>query len=59
MQPSKMSRNSQILIQRNSQTKQIISLFSVVFEITQNAISQEPIAQSPWGFHQIKAQIIP
>ena len=27
----------------------------IVFAITQNAISQEPVAQSSWGFHQIKA----
>ena len=27
----------------------------IVFAIIQNAISREPIAQSSWGFHQIKA----
>ena len=29
----------------------------VVFAITQNAISQESIALSPWGFHQIIALV--
>ena len=29
--------------------------FYCFFAITQNAITREPIAQSPLGFHQIKA----
>ena len=33
-------------------------LFFIVFAITQNAFSRELIAQSPWGFHQIKSDII-
>ena len=31
-----------------------ISLFFIVFAITQNALSQESIVPSSWGFHQIK-----
>ena len=33
----------------------IISLFHIVFAIIQKALSQQPVAQSPWYFHQIKA----
>ena len=29
--------------------------FFYLFAINQNAISGEPIEQSPWGFHHIKA----
>ena len=38
MQSSKMSQNLQILIERYSQTKQIISLFSIVFATIQNVM---------------------
>ena len=55
MQSSKMSQNLQMLTYRCSQTKQVISLFSIIFAVIQNAISEEPIAQSTWVFHQIEA----
>ena len=42
---SKMSRNSQILILRYSQTKQIISLFPTVFATLHLPVSLVPIAQ--------------
>ena len=40
---------------RYSQTKPTLSLFFIVFAITQNAISRESIAQSSLCFCQIKA----
>ena len=33
----------------------LVSLFPFVFATLQLPVSLEPIAQSPWGFHQIKA----
>ena len=53
-----MSQNLLILILRYCQMKLIISLFFIVFAFTENAISREPLAKSPCGFHQIKAYII-
>ena len=41
--------NSQILILRYSQTKQIISLFPIVFATLQLPVSLEPIDQFQWG----------
>ena len=48
--------NVNLKIQPNKEDT-VISLFSIVFAITQNAVAhaQEPIAQSSRGFHQIKA----
>ena len=54
MQSSKMSRNSQILIWRYSQTRQIISLFFIVFAITQNTISREPNTHLHGVFTKLK-----
>ena len=50
MQLSKMSRNFQNVILK-IKAKQSRYFF---FFCNQNAIYQEPIAQYPWGFQQIK-----
>ena len=53
MWSSKMSRNSQILFLRYSQTKPIFSFVSYcLFNSSTVCISLEPIAQLLWGFHQ-------
>ena len=51
MQLSKMSQNSQILIFKIEPNQADHFFVFIVFTIAQNAISQKPIAQSPWGFH--------
>ena len=48
MWSSKMSWNLQILILRYSQSKQITSLFPVVFATLQHSVSLEPIDQFQW-----------
>ena len=52
MWSSKISRKSEILILRYSQTKQKMSFVSHVFGILQQLISLEPIDQFQWGFLQ-------
>ena len=54
MWSSRMSRKSQILFLRYSQSWYFI-MFLIVCSILLLFVSVEPIAQSLWGFHQIKA----
>ena len=52
-----MRRNLQILIKDIGKQGGLVYLFPIVFATLQLPVSVEPIPQSPWGFHQIKALI--